>query len=1017
MHHFIGGLLLITAMKIQINMGKILIIWTLATNIFAQSQTPLSYTISKLTADDGLSQVSNYFRFEDSQGFMWITANDALNRYDGSSVKVYNLNRYFKNCPNLQQGYGFAEDDYSNVYVGSERGLYIYTRKTDKFTLQKIFKNAPEEVVMPFAFSNGKVWCYNRFYQLATFKMKTKEVKLEVSINLEPINSIHIYQIINNIFYFRFPILDNEGVVWLIGKNKVATYNIKSKHVNYPIMAKKYDLQREFYCSFFDKTNNILNIGTNNGILRYDTNSGQIWSISSIAGRKLGNIFAIGGHKDKIVFNSNAGFAITNSNFSETHFLENNKNFLSQFQISFDKSGRCWITSDGIGQEIYNFKSNLLDRIPVEIYNSPVSTIAELPNNDILFHNYIIWNKGKNKYAKFRETLNNTQFYWTKTDTVRKGNWFFIGANSVNKGVQNGLFFRNEAGIYKNYINSEYKKLGTQQDLAVFPNGDVLTSFVEGLYWLNEKAQKFDLANSISGAFKINIISKNRIAVSYLNKDMLLFQVNPDKSLTQIQPILPKVQSFYLSENLTTNQYWVGTNKGIYLLDSNFKTIQHFDSNNGLAGTYIYGLLLDDSGNLWCSHQRGLSSIDAKDYNIINYDKRDGIQDWDFNNRSFFKGSDGTLYFGGVNGANYFKPPLKQKSYYRAEVYVDEIWVNNQTFKPDMNANLVEILELPYQDNNLALRVIIKDLEFAKSRQIIYRLKNTNTKWNHLPSDSKISFNSLESGSYTLELGVYDKFTHQEKVSKTIKIRIATPFYNRGIFWALLGIISTALLFILLNRRKLRKQRTQFEQQLALEKQRNKITADLHDDIGASLSSLQVNSVVANQLMDKDVKKAKIVLEKIESQSKNIADKIGDIIWSMKPGKDEFMSISSRIKNFANDILGSTNIDFEIYVQKEVDIKIRDISTRKNIVFITKEALNNAVKYSKAQRILVSLVIINDKIILQIEDNGFGFDPSETKGNGITNMKKRTEELLGEFSVNSSANKGTSIACVIPFIP
>jgi signal transduction histidine kinase/ligand-binding sensor domain-containing protein len=1002
-------------------MKKTLIILLFAVDIFAQNQTPLNYTLSKLTADDGLSQVSNYFRYEDSRGFMWITANDALNRYDGSSVKVYNLNRYFKNCPNLQQGYGFAEDDRSNVYVGSERGLYIYTRNTDKFTLQKIFKNAPDDVAMPFAYANGKIWCYNRFYQLATFDVETKEVKLEASTNLDPINSVHIYQIINNIFYYRWPVLDKFGNVWLVGKNKVITYNINSKHIKSLITTKKTDLQNEFYCSFFDKTNRILNIGTNNGILRYNAKNEQIENIISINGKNIENTFAITGNTDKIIFNSTAGFAIASNDLGQIHFLANpfNKNYLSQFQFSFDKSGRCWITNDGVGQEIYSFKPNLLNRIPFEIYHLPVSTITELPNKDILFHSRLVFNKAKGNYYKLKEGLVNNQFYWTKSDTARKGNWFFIGASAVNEGVQNGLFFRNEAGQFKSLIDnpSNYKNLGQQQDLAVLSDRNVIISFSTGLYWLNEKFKKLELANNMSGAFKINVLSKNRIAVSYLNKDMILFQINPDRSLTQIQTILPKVQSFYVSENPKTNQYWVGTNKGVYLLDQTFKSIKHFDSNNGLAGTYIYGLLLDDDGNAWCSHQRGLSSIDAKDFNLINYDKADGIQDWDFNNRSFLKGSDGTLYFGGVNGANYFKPPLKQNNFYHAELYVDEIWVDNQTYKPEINANSVKTIELPYQANNLALRVIVKDLEFGKNRQIIYRLKNTDTQWNHLPPDSKIVFNSLESGSYVLELGVYDKFTHQKKASKTIKITIDTPFYNRVFFWLFLGGITTALLFVLLNRRKLRLQRTQFEQQLALEKQRNKITADLHDDIGASLSSLQVNSVVANQLMDKDIIKAKIVLEKIELQAKNVADKMGDIIWSMKPGKDEFMSISSRIKNFANDIMGSTNIDFKVHVQKEVDLKIKDITTRKNIVFISKEALNNSVKYSKATKVWIDLEIISNTIILKIEDNGVGFESSEIKGNGIANMEKRTEELQGTFSMKNSKNKGTTVFCEIPLVP
>ena len=109
---------------------------------------------------------------------MWLTGNDALNRYDGKMVKVYNLDKYFLHCPNLQQGYGFAEDDESNIYIGSTRGLYIYLRSQDKFALQKIFNDA---VAMPFAFKDGKIWCFNLKYQLATYDVKTKEVHYIIS--------------------------------------------------------------------------------------------------------------------------------------------------------------------------------------------------------------------------------------------------------------------------------------------------------------------------------------------------------------------------------------------------------------------------------------------------------------------------------------------------------------------------------------------------------------------------------------------------------------------------------------------------------------------------------------------------------------------------------------------------------------------------------------------------------------------------------------------------------------------
>ncbi|WP_310558058.1 histidine kinase [Flavobacterium sp.] len=213
---------------------------------------------------------------------------------------------------------------------------------------------------------------------------------------------------------------------------------------------------------------------------------------------------------------------------------------------------------------------------------------------------------------------------------------------------------------------------------------------------------------------------------------------------------------------------------------------------------------------------------------------------------------------------------------------------------------------------------------------------------------------------------------------------------------------------------KIEMQQQLFQQQLVLEQQRNKITADLHDEIGSSLSSLQINSAIANRLIKDNPNEAQRVLGKIEDQSQSIAEKIGDIIWSMKPGKEEFMTISTRIKNFANDILGATTIDYEIKIDTAIDEQIKDIMTRKNVVLITKEAINNAVKYSQASAVVVTFSIEQNTIFLEVKDNGLGFDATQIKGNGIANMQKRVTELKGSFNIFSNASTGTTISVSIP---
>jgi signal transduction histidine kinase len=236
-------------------------------------------------------------------------------------------------------------------------------------------------------------------------------------------------------------------------------------------------------------------------------------------------------------------------------------------------------------------------------------------------------------------------------------------------------------------------------------------------------------------------------------------------------------------------------------------------------------------------------------------------------------------------------------------------------------------------------------------------------------------------------------------------------------FWPLMNLIALSPFLFYYFRFKLNKQKQEFQQQLALEQQRSKITADLHDEIGASLSSLQINSAVASFLIEKNPVEAQKILEKIESQSEHLSDKIGDIIWSMKPGKEEFLTLTSRIKNFANEMVGSTDINYKIKIDKKIDTVVTDISTRKNIVLFVKEATNNAIKYSKAKQLAIVLQLIENQVTIEISDDGVGFDTSITKGNGLGNMQKRIEELKGQFSITSEINLGTKIKATIPIVP
>jgi signal transduction histidine kinase len=981
---------------------------------------------TSLTTDDGLSQGSNYFRYEDSRGFMWLTGNDALNRFDGNTVKVYNLAKYFNGCPALQQGYGFAEDAESNIYIGSTRGLYIYHRRKEQFSLCKIF-SAPDSVAMPFAYRDGKIWCFNRAYQLATYDVATHQITILYRLLPETLPSVHIYNLSGNPFYYRLPVMDEQGRIWIAGVNDIAVWNSRTGQPDYPFRSFLQKLRPViFNCNF--RAGKIV-CGTSKGILTLDIHTGQAKVVEKISGQRIGKVYGLACNDSCIAFNSELGLGFITWSYNRVQWVKKRSKtgYSKLFHLSFDRMGRLWACDDGVGLLIFNLRPWLLGRLPEEreadLYKlgSGSHTFGELPNGEIMIRHDVLFNRYERRLRAFpypsvgKSALSS---YRLCTDRFRKGIWMYEDAYSADSKLRYMHFFteRNLQTVLTETAGGPLKS--AQNDMVELPDSRLMCSFDEGLYWFKSGKRLLEkIPGTLQHAFKINLLSNNRVAVSYLNADMLLYKVLPGDSLQLLRSILPGVQAFYIAEDTIRHRYWAATNAGIYLFGEDFKPLRHFDANNGLAGTYIYGLLLDDAGNAWCSHQRGLSRIDAQHFQLINFDKSDGIQDWDFHNRAFFKSADGTLYFGGAKGVNFFKPPLVPEAGYRPEVYVDEILAGGRPYLPDTNANYITELQLRYTDNDVTVKALVKDLAEGRSRQLLYRLAETDTAWRILPNGSVINFNQLAPGTYTLELGINDKYTAEKKVQKTIRIRIAAPFYRKAWFWALVAVVLTGLFFRYFSRRKLAKQRIKFQEQLALAKQRQKITADLHDDIGASLSSLQINSAVAGQLLQSDRAGAAAILSKIEMQAHAIAEKMGDIVWSMKPGTEELMSLSSRIKNFAGELLEVAHITWDIVVAPEIDSHIEDMAVRKNLLLIVKEAINNAAKYSRASTVSISLQYSGGKVQLKVTDNGVGFDTRQAKGNGIDNMRRRAAELGGVLTVTTTPGGGTTVSGSIPIIP
>ena len=200
-------------------------------------------------------------------------------------------------------------------------------------------------------------------------------------------------------------------------------------------------------------------------------------------------------------------------------------------------------------------------------------------------------------------------------------------------------------------------------------------------------------------------------------------------------------------------------------------------------------------------------------------------------------------------------------------------------------------------------------------------------------------------------------------------------------------------------------------QNLHIERIRNKISKDLHDDIGSTLSSISISSAVAQQMLPEQYPEILSTLRYIGESTRTSMENMSDIVWAINPKNDSFKNMMDRLQIFAIKILDAKNIRLQLEIPESLHHAKLSMPQRKNIYLILREAIHNVAKYSEASYCLISAEIIKKKIHLLIKDDGVGFNSVNAGlgGNGLINMKQRAEELNAAFYIHSEVMKGTSL--------
>jgi signal transduction histidine kinase len=281
-------------------------------------------------------------------------------------------------------------------------------------------------------------------------------------------------------------------------------------------------------------------------------------------------------------------------------------------------------------------------------------------------------------------------------------------------------------------------------------------------------------------------------------------------------------------------------------------------------------------------------------------------------------------------------------------------------------------------------------------------------------------FNYIAAGNAMLVL-----FSSISLILVLVNIK-ATRLYQSPLFYYNTGIVFELAFFLLgltyknkseliqgikeQEALKLEAERLEFETQLAVikaqQEERNRISADMHDDLGAGMTTIRLYSELAKaKLADNPVPE----IEKISSSANELLNKMNAIIWSMSSSNDSLGNMIAYIRSYALEYFEDTGVNCKIDIPENLP-NIQVIGEiRRNVFLVVKEALNNILKHAKATEVSITLTRVEDGLTLYIQDNGIGINMDALRqfGNGLKNMKKRMNDIDIELRIEN--NNGTLI--------
>lgn len=325
-----------------------------------------------------------------------------------------------------------------------------------------------------------------------------------------------------------------------------------------------------------------------------------------------------------------------------------------------------------------------------------------------------------------------------------------------------------------------------------------------------------------------------------------------------------------------------------------------------------------------------------------------------------------------------------------------------------------EGVTLPYRRNRIELR--FAGLSYRDPGLLRYQVRlRPDAPWIDAPGRPAFQFVDLPPGTYHAEVRASLDGNRWSEDAATLAFTVLPPFWRTWWFMSL-AVLTVVAAFYALYRYRL-------AQLLKLERMRTRIAADLHDDIGASLSRIAIQSELVRRPAVLQPADAERLLSEIGESARSLVDSMSDIVWSIDPNRDDLGSLVARVRQFALGILEPGGVALELSVPETAAKARLAPELRRHLYLFFKEAINNIARHAACRNVSISLRLEGGRLDVEVKDDGRGFDgavvaPSSSSsrgGHGLPSMRVRAEQLGGILTVVSAPGEGTTLrlSCAI----